>query len=154
MPKMQKNKVYFCPVEVTIGVIGGKWKSLILYYLIEKKVVRFGEFRKLLPRVTAQMLTAQLRELEADGLVHRKVYTQVPPKVEYRLSAFGQTLAPVIYAMTEWGRSYVKTSGKKITLLKMNHESEVSAPKLQTGLKDNPKQDSNRRLRPLRPAAT
>jgi DNA-binding HxlR family transcriptional regulator len=108
-------------VEVTIGVIGGKWKSLILYYLIEKKIVRFGELRKLLPRVTAQMLTAQLRELEADGLIHRKVYTQVPPKVEYTLTAFGDTLVPVILAMTDWGNSYLKTSGKKLALLKDAH---------------------------------
>jgi DNA-binding HxlR family transcriptional regulator len=121
MPKVQKNKVYFCPVEVTIGVIGGKWKSLILYYLIEKKIVRFGEFRKLLPRVTTQMLTAQLRELEADGIINRKIYTQVPPKVEYRLTAFGETLAPVVSAMTNWGKSYVNISGKKVTLLKMAH---------------------------------
>jgi DNA-binding HxlR family transcriptional regulator len=119
--KIQKDKVYFCPVEVTIGVIGGKWKSLILYYLIEKKIVRFGELRKLLPRVTAQMLTAQLRELEADGLIHRKVYTQVPPKVEYTLTAFGDTLVPVILAMTDWGNSYLKTSGKKLALLKDAH---------------------------------
>jgi DNA-binding HxlR family transcriptional regulator len=119
--KIQKDKVYFCPVEVTIGVIGGKWKSLILYYLIEKKIVRFGELRKLLPRVTAQMLTAQLRELETDGLVHRKIYTQVPPKVEYTLTMFGETLVPVILAMTEWGNSYLKNSGKKLALLKDAH---------------------------------
>jgi DNA-binding HxlR family transcriptional regulator len=121
VPKIQKNKVYFCPVEVTIGVIGGKWKSLILYHLIERKIIRFGELRKLLPRVTAQMLSAQLRELEADGLIHRKVYAQVPPKVEYTLTAFGETLAPVILAMTKWGKSFVKTAGKEITLLKPKH---------------------------------
>ncbi|HEY9757527.1 MAG TPA: helix-turn-helix domain-containing protein [Oculatellaceae cyanobacterium] len=119
MPVRDNEKSYFCPVEVTIDLIGGKWKSLILYYLIDRKVVRFGELRRLLPRVTAQMLSAQLRELEADGLISRKIYTQIPPKVEYRLTGFGETLAPVILAMTEWGKEYVKDSGKKIKLLKM-----------------------------------
>jgi DNA-binding HxlR family transcriptional regulator len=115
MSPVRKTKIYFCPVEVTIGAIGGKWKSLILYYLIERKVVRFGELRKLLPRVTAQMLTAQLRELEADGIIHRKIYAQVPPKVEYTLTALGETLVPVILAMTAWGKRNIKNSGKKIT---------------------------------------
>lgn len=121
MPSVRKNRIYFCPVEVTLGAIGGKWKSLILYYLIDRKIIRFGELRKLMPRVTAQMLTAQLRELEADGIIHRKVYAQVPPKVEYTLTALGETLVPVILAMTAWGKSYVKNSGRKITLLKMAH---------------------------------
>jgi DNA-binding HxlR family transcriptional regulator len=121
--KISKKKVYFCPVEVTIGVIGGKWKSLILYYLIERRVVRFGEFRKMMPRVTAQMLAAQLRELEADGLINRKVYTQVPPKVEYTLTEFGETVSPVVRSMMEWGESFVKVSGDKITLLKTQTQS-------------------------------
>ena len=117
MPRVQKNKVYSCPVEVTIGVIGGKWKSVILYHLIKGRVIRFGEFRRLLPKVTAQMLTAQLRELEADGVIHRKIYTQVPPKVEYSLTPFGESLAPIIRAMTSWGESYASDSRKRISLL-------------------------------------
>jgi DNA-binding HxlR family transcriptional regulator len=117
MPRTQKNKVYSCPVEVTIGVIGGKWKSVILYHLIKGRVIRFGEFRKLLPKVTAQMLTAQLRELEDDGVIRRKIYTQVPPKVEYSLTTFGESLAPIIRAMTNWGESYASGSGNRISLL-------------------------------------
>jgi DNA-binding HxlR family transcriptional regulator len=112
-----KNKVYSCSVEVAIGVIGGKWKSVILYHLIEKRVIRFGELRRLLAKATAQMLTAQLRELEADGVVHRKVYPQVPPKVEYSLTPFGESLAPIIRAMAKWGESYASESGKRISLI-------------------------------------
>jgi DNA-binding HxlR family transcriptional regulator len=116
MLKASKNKVYSCPVEVTIGVIGGKWKSVILYHLIENRVIRFGEFRRLLPKVTAQMLTAQLRELESDGVIHRKIYTQVPPKVEYSLTSYGESLSPIIRAMTNWGKSYAGNSGKRVSL--------------------------------------
>lgn len=117
MPKVQRNKVYSCPVEVTIGVIGGKWKSVILYHLIKGRVIRFGELRRLLPKVTAQMLTAQLRELEADGVIHRKIYTQVPPKVEYSLTPLGESLSPIIRAMTNWGEGYASDAGKRISLL-------------------------------------
>jgi DNA-binding HxlR family transcriptional regulator len=117
VPKAQKNKVYSCPVEVTIGVIGGKWKSVVLYHLIKGRVIRFGEFRKLLPKVTAQMLTAQLRELEDDGVIHRKIYTQVPPKVEYSLTTFGESLTPIIRAMTNWGEGYAAGSRKRVSLL-------------------------------------
>jgi DNA-binding HxlR family transcriptional regulator len=117
VPKAQKNKVYSCPVEVTIGVIGGKWKSVVLYHLIKGRVIRFGEFRKLLPKVTAQMLTAQLRELEDDGVIHRKIYTQVPPKVEYSLTTFGESLTPIIRAMTNWGEAYAAGSRKRVSLL-------------------------------------
>jgi DNA-binding HxlR family transcriptional regulator len=118
MAKTAEKRVYSCTVDVTVGVIGGKWKSVILYYLIRDGVIRFGELRRLLPRVTPQMLTAQLRELEADGVVHRKVYPQVPPKVEYSLTPFGKSLAPVIRAMARWGESYARDSGKKIVIAK------------------------------------
>ena len=115
---MVKKKVYGCSVEVTIGVIGGKWKSVLLYHLIKDRVIRFGELRRLLPNVTAQMLTSQLRELEADGVVHRKVYAQVPPKVEYSLTPFGDSLAPIIRAMASWGESYATDAGKRISLVR------------------------------------
>ena len=117
MPRKHKSKVCSCPVEVTISVIGGKWKSLILYHLIRDRVLRFGEFRRMLPKVTAQMLAAQLRELEDDGVVHRKIYTQVPPKVEYSLTTFGESLIPIIRAVTNWGKSYAAVSGRRIVLL-------------------------------------
>lgn len=115
---MVKKKVFGCPVEVTIGVIGGKWKSVLLYHLIKDRVIRFGELRRLLPSVTAQMLTSQLRELEADGVVHRKVYAQVPPKVEYSLTPFGDSLAPIIRAMTDWGEDYATDAEKRISLVR------------------------------------
>jgi DNA-binding HxlR family transcriptional regulator len=118
VPRKLSSKTYSCPVEVTLGVVGGKWKSLILYYLIRRKILRFGEFRKLLPAATAQMLTAQLRELEADGIIGRKVYAQVPPKVEYSLTTLGRSLAPIISAMTEWGTDYANTTGRRIALVK------------------------------------
>ena len=95
----------FCPVNTTLSVIGGKWKVLILYHLIEQ-TQRFNELRRLLPEITQRMLTLQLRELEQDGLIHREVYPVVPPKVEYSLTEFGRTLLPVINAMHEWGQSY------------------------------------------------
>ena len=117
MVKAAKSKVYSCSVEVAVAVIGGKWKSVVLYHLIQRRVVRFGELGRLLPKATAQMLTAQLRELEADGVVHRKVYPQVPPKVEYSLTPFGETLAPIIRAMARWGESYASESGKRISLI-------------------------------------
>jgi DNA-binding HxlR family transcriptional regulator len=103
----KRARNYICPVEATLDVIGGKWKAVILHHLLER-TVRFGEFKRLLPKVTPQMLTAQLRELEADGVVHREVYRQVPPKVEYSLTPFGKSLQPIIYQMCLWGIEYEK----------------------------------------------
>ncbi|GAA4834776.1 transcriptional regulator HypR [Paenibacillus vulneris] len=97
-----------CPVEFTLDVIGGKWKGVLLYHLMEGPK-RFNEFRRICPTITQRMLTLQLRELEEDGVVHREVYHQVPPKVEYSLTAFGETLTPIIAAMKEWGNNYKRT---------------------------------------------
>lgn len=94
-----------CPVETTLEVIGGKWKGIILYHLIEGPK-RFSEFRRLYPAITQFMLTLQLRELERDGIIHREVYKQVPPKVEYSLTEFGKTLEPIILSMKRWGATY------------------------------------------------
>jgi DNA-binding HxlR family transcriptional regulator len=91
-----------CPVETTLDVIGGKWKGILLYHLIDGKK-RFNEFRKLYPGITQRMLTLQLRELERDGVIHREVYKEVPPKVEYSLTEFGRTLEPIILLMKDWG---------------------------------------------------
>ena len=82
---------YHCPMELTLDLIGGKWKSLILWHLSDN-ILRFSELKKALPKVTQKMLTQQLRELEQDGLVKRHIYTQVPPKVEYSLTDVGKTL--------------------------------------------------------------
>ena len=99
------GRSYSCPVEVTLDVIGGRWKSVVLYHLLEK-TRRFGELRKLLPGVTQRMLTLQLRELERDGVIHREVYREVPPKVEYSLTEFGRSLEPILRSMLIWGREY------------------------------------------------
>ena len=94
-----------CPVVTTLDIIGGKWKVLILYHL-SSDTRRFNELQRLLGGITQRMLTLQLRELEQDGIVHREVYPQVPPKVEYSLTDFGLTLMPVIEAMHHWGAEY------------------------------------------------
>lgn len=94
-----------CPVEYTLDVIGGKWKGVLLYHLIGG-IKRFNEFKRICPSISQRMLTLQLRELEEDGIVHREVYHQVPPKVEYSLTDFGQTLVPIIKLMKEWGNTY------------------------------------------------
>jgi len=97
-----------CPVELCTEIIGGKWKGEILYILFTG-TKRFGELRKLIPGATQRMLTTQLRELENDGVIERKVYAQVPPKVEYSLSQCGQSLRPVIESMFEWGTNFLAT---------------------------------------------
>jgi DNA-binding HxlR family transcriptional regulator len=91
-----------CSVEATLALIDGKWKGVILHHLMEE-TMRFSSFRRRMPNVTQRMLTNQLRELEADGLVLRTVYAEVPPRVEYRLTDLGRTLEPVITALKQWG---------------------------------------------------
>jgi DNA-binding HxlR family transcriptional regulator len=99
------------PVNVTLGVIGGKWKMLILWVL-RGKVLRFSELQKEISGVTQKMLTEQLRELEKEGLVKRKVYAVVPPKVEYSLTEYAYTLDPILESMAKWGKDHVE-KGKK-----------------------------------------
>ena len=94
-----------CSVRAALAVIGGKWKPVIARYLM-LGTKRFGELRKLMPDVTQKMLTQQLRELEHDGIVARKIYQQVPPKVEYSLTAYGRTLRPVLEALCKWGEKH------------------------------------------------
>jgi DNA-binding HxlR family transcriptional regulator len=97
----QKHDRLTCEVETTLKVIGGRWKVLIIRELISG-VQRFGELQRSLPGITQKMLTQQLRELEEDGIIHREVYAQIPPKVEYSLTALGESLQPILYAMHEW----------------------------------------------------
>ncbi len=94
-----------CPVEATLAVIGGRWKAVILFHLVDG-TKRFNELRRLCPDVTQRMMTLQLRELEADGIVHREVYPEVPPRVEYSLTELGATLGPLLTAMRAWGVDY------------------------------------------------
>jgi DNA-binding HxlR family transcriptional regulator len=101
-----------CAVEVTLSVIGGLWKPLILFHLLGGKR-RFMELARLMPNATQRMLTLQLRELESDGVVARHVFPQVPPKVEYELTEYGQSLAPILGALRDWGERYeVERQGK------------------------------------------
>lgn len=106
----QSGKLYNCPVSATIGLIGGKYKSLILWHL-SGKTLRFSELKKLVPDATPKMFTQQLRELEGDGLLERTVYPVVPPKVEYSLTAKGNSLYPILEAMYEWGTAELRESG-------------------------------------------
>jgi len=101
------------PVNKTLKVLGGKWKPLILWFLKEK-TMRFSELSKELEGITQKMLTQELRQLEADGLVDRKVYAQVPPKVEYSISEYGKSLTPVIKALADWGKNH-KMKGAKLS---------------------------------------
>lgn len=101
-----KNETYQCAMELTLALIGGKWKSLILWHL-GTDILRFSQLRQRMPRVTQKMLTQQLRELEKDGLVQRHIYAQVPPKVEYSLSEAGKSILPVLDSLCQWGLCYI-----------------------------------------------
>ena len=105
------KKTVGCPVESTIEAIGGRWKVLIIHHLIEGKQ-RFGELTRLLGGVSARTLTRQLRELEASGIVYRKVFQAIPPKVEYSLTPLGKKLHPVLDAMHKWGEQVESVSKK------------------------------------------
>jgi len=100
-----KRRETNCPAETTLTVIGGRWKVLLLYHLFQG-VRRFSELQRAVPAITQKMLTQQLREMERDGLVHREVYPEVPPKVEYSMTPLGRTLEPVVGAISEWGMKY------------------------------------------------
>lgn len=100
------GKQYFCSVELALQVIGGKWKPIILWHLRSGESRRFGELRRSMPNVTQKMLTQQLRELEADGLVLRTVHPQVPPRVEYTLTALGASVLPVLDQLSSWGKRF------------------------------------------------
>lgn len=103
-----KNKIknYNCQVGTTLGLIGGKYKVVIIWYLSENGVLRYNELQKLLLGVTPKMLISQLRELEEDKLIKRKVYPVVPPKVEYSLTELGKSLIPILQEMKTWGEKY------------------------------------------------
>jgi DNA-binding HxlR family transcriptional regulator len=109
-----------CTVTYAIGLLGGKWKLVIIYYLIQE-TRRFNELRRLIPEVTQQMLTLQLRELESDGIVHRQIYAQIPPKVEYSLTPHGRRLEPILNLLGVWGEEHrnegTETSDSKTAAL-------------------------------------
>jgi DNA-binding HxlR family transcriptional regulator len=103
---------YRCPVKLTTEVLGGKWKPLIIYFL-ERGPHRFSELQRLIPGTTKKMLTKHLRELERDEVVHRRVFAQVPPRVEYSLTRHGQTLKPVLVSMSMWGKKHQSRYGAR-----------------------------------------
>ncbi|WP_291259768.1 helix-turn-helix domain-containing protein [Fusobacterium sp.] len=112
MPESRENKVscsnYRCEIELTLEIIGGKWKALIIWNLYLHNIIRYNEFRKLIPEITQKMLTQQLKELEKYNIVSRKIYPTVPPMVEYTLTENGLELIPIMQKMDEWGKKFVK----------------------------------------------
>ena len=103
----KKQEEYKCPLEATMDIIGGKYKGVIIGHLINK-TLRYNELQKLICHSTPKMLIQQLKELEADGIVKRKLYPIVPPKTEYSLTERGKTLIPAIIELNKWGMSYLK----------------------------------------------
>jgi DNA-binding HxlR family transcriptional regulator len=122
-----KHDGFGCPIETTLEVLGGKWKGMVLHRLIFG-TLRFNELRRSLPHVTQRMLTRQLRELERDGVIHRRVYAEVPPRVEYSLSEFGLSLKPILLMMGDWGAAYQD----KVRKMKMSAPAPGTSGRLTT----------------------
>ena len=111
-PEKKFNEPYGCSVEATLAVIGGRWKPIIIFLLLQNDCLRFGELKNTIQGITQRMLTQQLRELENDKIVHRKVYAEVPPKVEYSLTKYGRSLEPIMIAMRDWGAEHMNVKCK------------------------------------------
>ncbi len=109
MPNLGE-KMFNCEKELTLSIIGGKWKMLVLWHLGKEGTKRFGELKALMPGITQRMLVNQLRELEDHLIVHREVYPVVPPKVEYSLTEQGRSLMPILDSMYEWGKIYIENN--------------------------------------------
>ncbi|SMQ86730.1 transcriptional regulator, HxlR family [Bacillus sp. OV166] len=103
------DRAFNCEKELSLAVIGGKWKMLILWHLGKEGTKRFNELKSLMPGITQRMLVNQLRELEEDLIIHREVYPVVPPKVEYSMTEHGESLMPILESMYEWGKNYMET---------------------------------------------
>jgi DNA-binding HxlR family transcriptional regulator len=106
-----KGRSYHCALDITMDFLGGKWKAVVLWYLRDQ-ALRFGQLRRLMPEITEKMLSLQLKKLEKDGLVLRRVFAEVPPRVEYSLSPEGRTLGPAQEALAAWGRRKGTKEGK------------------------------------------
>ncbi|AKA72425.1 winged helix-turn-helix transcriptional regulator [Clostridium scatologenes] len=102
-----KQMIEQCPMDVTINILSGKWKMSILWHL-SRGVIRFNELQRLLNNITQKTLILQLRELERDGIIYRKIYAEVPPKVEYGLTKLGESMKPILKSMCDWGKNYQK----------------------------------------------
>jgi len=107
------NEDFHCALDVTMRFIGGKWKAVVIWYLRNGKK-RFGELKSHIPDITDKMLSLQLKALEQDGIVSRKVYAEVPPKVEYALTEEGATLIPIVESIAKWGRTKAEREGKLV----------------------------------------
>lgn len=103
----------YCKIEGALSILVGKWKPIILLYLMSEGTMRYGELKKALVNITPKMLTTQLRELEEEGLVSRVVFPQIPPKVEYSMTEYGMTLKPILEAMHEWGTAHLNDKAIK-----------------------------------------
>lgn len=107
---MRTNQTFSCPIEAATSFIGGKYKTIILWHLVNE-TLRFSELQRAVPKATPKMLTQQLRELEADGLIRRVVYPVVPPKTEYSLTILGESLIPILEGLRNWGAYYFEERG-------------------------------------------
>ncbi|MCF2612726.1 MULTISPECIES: winged helix-turn-helix transcriptional regulator [Fusobacterium] len=110
---MDLKKQYNCYFEMTLDIMGGKWKPIILYYINHNGVARHSDLKRFIPSINERMLTRQLRELENDMLITRKVYPVVPPKVEYSLTECGKSLIPILTSLIEWGKNYAHSMDYK-----------------------------------------
>ena len=108
-----RGQTFHCALDVTMNYIGGKWKTVVIWYLRKDKK-RFGELKKHIPDITEKMLSLTLRQLESDGLVERTVFAEVPPRVEYSLTAHGKSLLPMVEEMAAWGRKKTKDEGQMV----------------------------------------
>lgn len=104
-----EKKVYHCNVELTIDIIGGKWKPLIIHHIGNSDIIRYGELKRKIPNINERVLSRQLRELEENGLIIRKIYDEVPLKVEYSVTKIGKALTPILDELGEWGIKYNQT---------------------------------------------
>jgi DNA-binding HxlR family transcriptional regulator len=115
--RLEKKTIFdenTCPVTATMKVLGGKWKPILINAIYFTSPARFGELKRSVVGITQSMLTSQLRELEDDGIITRKIYAEIPPRVEYTLTEFGLTLSPIIQSMSEWGKQYwLRNKSKK-----------------------------------------
>ena len=115
-----------CPVGITLELIGGKYKALILWHLAESKL-RFSELKKVISNATPKMLTQQLRELESQALIHREVFPIIPPRVEYSLTELGQSLLPVLVSMRDWGAKYLRVNDMESDCFMMNTDPQFQS---------------------------
>ena len=112
----QEVEVYSAPFEYTLSILGGKWKMVIMFWLSKRKILRYGELKKCIKGITHKMLSTQLKDLEANDIIVRKEYHQVPPKVEYFLSEKGLSLMPILEEMCSWGHLHIKDKINKNTI--------------------------------------